>query len=116
MSKKNKSIYGHHLASLRKSAGLSQRELARLLGVPQSNITFWEHSDKPPRSDLLPKLASILDVSVESLLNPLAFKPCSRPTPKLRKFFLLASNLPRHQQDKIADLLSAFIKQFPKDS
>jgi predicted transcriptional regulator len=34
---------------LRKAAGLSQYELADLLNVPQSNVSFWEQCEKPPR-------------------------------------------------------------------
>lgn len=40
-----------------------------MLGVSQSNIAFWEQSDKPPRSDLLPKMADTLGVTVAELLN-----------------------------------------------
>jgi len=60
---------GAHLLRLRKSAGLTQMELGEFLGVPHSNIVFWEWSDKPPRSDLLPKLAQALNTSVEGLLT-----------------------------------------------
>ena len=41
---------GKHLAELRNAAGLSQRELARLLGMTHTNISFWEHSDKDRKS------------------------------------------------------------------
>ncbi len=36
---------GAHLAALRKAAGLTQAELADAVGVPQTNIAFWEFSD-----------------------------------------------------------------------
>jgi transcriptional regulator with XRE-family HTH domain len=38
------------------------------LGVPQANIAFWERSEKPSRSEVLPKMAEALGVSVEDLL------------------------------------------------
>ncbi len=60
---------GARLAALRKAAGLSQAELAKALGVPQSSIGFWETASKPPRSDILPKLAKALGVRVEDLLG-----------------------------------------------
>jgi transcriptional regulator with XRE-family HTH domain len=50
---------GAHLAELRRAAGLSQYELARLVGVPQPNIAFWELSEKPPRSEVIPQMAQI---------------------------------------------------------
>jgi transcriptional regulator with XRE-family HTH domain len=119
--KKNSSaiIYGQYLAQLRKEVGLSQRQLARLLGVPQSNITFWEHSDKPPRSDLLPKLADLLGVSIEQLLLPTKSLQKSHsvqrkggPVGKARILFDRLALLPRHQQDKALEVMALFISQF----
>jgi transcriptional regulator with XRE-family HTH domain len=51
---------GAHLAALRQAAGLSQSALATRVGESQQNIAFWEQSDKPPRSDVLPRLARVL--------------------------------------------------------
>src|SRR5262245_14262399 len=56
---------GAHLLALRKKAGLTQIELASAVGVPQATIAFWEWTDKPPRSDVLPKMAKALSVTVE---------------------------------------------------
>ncbi len=67
--------FGVHLVELRKAAGLSQNQLADKLGVPQSNISFWEQWEKPPRGEVLPKLAEALGVSMDELLN---FKAPSR--------------------------------------
>jgi transcriptional regulator with XRE-family HTH domain len=110
---------GAHLAQLRKVAGLSQAELARTVGESQGNIAFWEVSAKPPRSDVLPKLAKALGVSIEDILvsdsaisaNKIRSQKTG-PTGKLRKLFEEASKLPRHQQDKICEFLSIFLKQF----
>src|SRR5689334_16934591 len=107
---------GARLAEFRKAAGLSQYELARQLGVAQPNIAFWELSDKPPRSDILPKMAKILGVSVEELLSTDSAKKITKrkggPTGKIRKLFEQVSKLPRHQQNKIAEVLSVFVKQY----
>jgi transcriptional regulator with XRE-family HTH domain len=112
---KPKPSQGAHLASLRKAAGLSQTELAKLVGEKQQNIAFWEQSEKPPRSDVLPKLASVLGVRVEQLLNPLA--PPSRrsgPVSKMQKVFSEVSKLPRRQQDKIVELVGALVDQYKR--
>jgi transcriptional regulator with XRE-family HTH domain len=112
---KPKPVQGAHLASLRKAAGLSQTELAKLVGEKQQNIAFWEQSEKPPRSDVLPKLASVLGVRVEQLLNPNA--PPSRrsgPVSKMQKVFSEVSKLPRRQQDKIVELVGALVDQYKR--
>lgn len=106
---------GIYLSQLRKAAGLSQRALATRLGVPQSNIAFWERSAMPPRSDLLPLLAATLGVSVDQFLSPLpsqAVASIPKSTPKVRALFDRISRLPRHQQDKLADLFSFVIANF----
>jgi transcriptional regulator with XRE-family HTH domain len=112
---KSRPAQGARLADLRRAAGLTQVELAKLLGETQQNITFWEHSDKPPRSEILPKLAKVLGVSVEQLLgiSPLADR---RPGPvgKTQKAFEEVARLPRSQQDKIVEIVEALVDQFKR--
>jgi transcriptional regulator with XRE-family HTH domain len=107
---KSRASQGAHLAALRKAAGLTQEELAGLLGEPQSNITFWEHSEKPPRSEVLPKMAKALNVTVEELIltaqsDGLAPRKNSAPSGKARRVFEEVSRLPRHQQQRILGLV-----------
>ena len=110
---------GVRLAELRKAVGLSQYELARIVGVPQANIAFWERSEKPPRSDVLPKMAEALGVRIEELLHVDGVKQRTvkagnggRPAGKVRKVFEEVSRLPRRQQDKVVEFVSAFVKQY----
>lgn len=70
---------GERLAVLRRAAGLTQVAFAKLVGETQQNITFWEYSEKPPRSDVLPKMAKVLGCSVEQLLG------ISAPWPRRQK-------------------------------
>ena len=100
-STKTRPPQGMRLAELRKAAGLSQYELARYVGVPQPNIAFWEQSEKPPRSDVLPKMAEALGVTVENLLivdspsaKARAAKGNGRPAGKVREVFDRVSKLP----------------------
>lgn len=116
MSEKQLTSYSENpLANLRKAAGLSQRKLARLLEVHPSNISFWERANKTPRAELLPKIAEILCVSVECLLNLEKVEKkveLKRPKGKLAKVIEQAAELPKHQQDKIADFVSVFLQQY----
>jgi transcriptional regulator with XRE-family HTH domain len=101
---------------LRKAEGLSQYELAEMLGVPQSNVAFWEQSEKPPRSDLLPKMADVIGVGIVDLLNTnggrVTVERSSRPPGKLRKVFDDVSKLPRRQQEHIVSVVSALVMQY----
>lgn len=105
---------GAHLAALRRALGVTQAELADAVGVPQTNIAFWEFSDKPPRSDVLPKLASVLGVTVEVLLTPAAPPPPTRkrgPKGRLLRAFEAASLLPKRQQQLVEQFVSTLVAQ-----
>ena len=103
---------GARLAGLRRAAGLSQAELAELVGETQRNIAYWEQAEKPPRSDVIPKLADVLGVSVEVLLSAdgeLARSRPRGPVGRVRRVFENVSRLPRRQQDKIIEIVEAFV-------
>jgi transcriptional regulator with XRE-family HTH domain len=111
---------GVRLAELRKAAGLSQYELARMIGVPQANIAFWERSEKPPRSEVLPKMADALGVRIEDLLNGSAVTRMvktgkSKPVGKVRQAFEEVSKLPRRQQDKVVEFVTAFVQHYQQN-
>ena len=108
---------GAHLAALRQGAGLSQSALASLVGETQQNIAFWEQSNKPPRSDVLPKLAQVLGVRVEELLNAGEVKEetgrksaNAKAAAKVRRTFEEVSTLPRPQQQRIIGIVQDLIK------
>ena len=102
--------------TLRVNAGLSQEELADRIGVPQQTIAFWERSGKTPRSEALPRLAEALGVSIEMVLGEedgaAPVKKKGGPEGKLRRVFEEAASLPRRQQEKIMEFVSAFINQY----
>jgi transcriptional regulator with XRE-family HTH domain len=108
---------GARLLALRKAAGLTQIELADFLGVSQANIAFWEWSEKPPRSDLLPKMAKALDVRVEDLLvteGRLAERP--GPVGEVQRVFEEVRKLPRSQQRRIVETVDALVQQFRRSA
>jgi DNA-binding XRE family transcriptional regulator len=108
---------GAHLMALRVNAGLSQEDLAQLIGVQQQTIAFWEQSDKPPRSEVLIGLAQTLGVTVESILTEEAvpLKGSGGPKGKLQKIFEETATLPRRQQEKIAEFVAAFVNQYKQE-
>lgn len=113
-SKSQRPAQGNRLLALRKAAGLTQTELANFLDVPQGNIAFWEWSEKPPRSDLLPKMAKALRVDVADLIvteaTPLAKK--TGPVGKVQRVFEEVRKLPRSQQRKIIETVDALVTQY----
>ena len=61
--------FGRKLKTLRKQAGLTQKQLATQLGVTKSVVSFYELQTRSPSPDVLAKLAMIFHVSVDYLLG-----------------------------------------------
>ena len=55
------------IAIKRKEKGITQIELANLIGVTQANISAWENGIAFPTSDKLPKLAKIFGCTIDEL-------------------------------------------------
>jgi len=105
------------LRALREAAGLSQRELARLIGQEQSNVRYWETSGTLPRSDVLMPMAKALGVTVEELLGHAPSRKRTGPPPgKLGQLFDNVARLPRRQQEKIIELLEPYVSHHAKAS
>lgn len=53
----------------RKAKGLTQEQLAKLLGITQGAVAQWENGMTHPSFQMLPKVASALDVTVDELIG-----------------------------------------------
>ena len=60
---------GKRIAMLRRQRGLKQDDLANTLGVSAQAVSKWENDQTCPDISLLPKLAELLEVSVDELLS-----------------------------------------------
>lgn len=64
----NKSM-GEMICTLRKEKGMTQKDLADKMNVTDKAVSKWERNLSCPDVNSIPKLAQILDTSVEELLN-----------------------------------------------
>jgi transcriptional regulator with XRE-family HTH domain len=106
--------YGRHLAELRKSAGLSQQQLADKMNIRQSTVASWERSTNPPKGEFLAPLAKSLKVSLDTLLQTKSSTAIARHRGPNSKFEVLideVSKLPRRRQQRITNLLETLISQ-----
>lgn len=60
---------GETIKSLRIEKGLTQPQLAKLVGVSNGMISIWENNINEPKASYLKALAVALDVSIAVLLG-----------------------------------------------
>ncbi len=66
---------GKRIAALRREKGLKQEDVAQVLDVSSQAVSKWENNQSCPDISLLPKLAKLLGVSVDTLLSGEEEKP-----------------------------------------
>jgi len=101
---------GQRIAQARRRADISQRELARRLGVTQQTIATLERRTTTPRSATLLKIAEILGVSPNELLGVEDARnahPSARG--RVQATFHAVAKLPRRQQAKILEVVDALL-------
>ena len=59
---------GSFIASLRREKGMTQKELASLLGVSDKAVSKWERGESYPEVTLFPALGAVLGVTVDELM------------------------------------------------
>lgn len=64
-----KQTLGQKIAELRKAKNLTQLELANQLNITDKAVSKWERDISCPDINTFPKLAEILEVSVDELLQ-----------------------------------------------
>jgi len=59
---------GKNIKLLRERFGYSQNELAKLTGISQALIWYYEHEDKMPSVKNADKLAKVFNITIDELL------------------------------------------------
>ncbi len=65
----DRQTFGATIASMRKEKGMTQLELAEMMGVTDKAVSKWERDLSFPDISSLPKLAEVFDVSVDELIK-----------------------------------------------
>ena len=61
--------FGEMISSLRKERNMTQNDLAEKMNVTDKAVSKWERNLSCPDVNSIPKLAEILDTTVEELIN-----------------------------------------------
>lgn len=62
-------IFGDKLKQLRTQNGMTQQQLANLLGVSKSVVSYYELQERIPSPEILVKLAAVFHVTTDYLLG-----------------------------------------------
>jgi transcriptional regulator with XRE-family HTH domain len=110
-SKRPRSSFGARLVQARQQAGLTQQQLAEKLGLSQHTIAHWERAEVALRADQLKALTELLNVTADFLIgNESAPKRNGGgPVGRARRVFEAVTRMPRHQQNKVIDVVEAFV-------
>jgi len=60
---------GETIKALRIENGLTQPQLAKMVGVSNGIISIWENNINEPKATYIKRLALVFDVSADYLLN-----------------------------------------------
>ena len=111
-AKHARSAFGDRLAHARLLAGLTQEQLAARLGVTQRVLSHWERAPVALRAEQLMAVATALNVSADFLLGREPTAPRTAGLAgKARRVFEQVAQLPRHQHQKILEVVEAFVAQ-----
>jgi transcriptional regulator with XRE-family HTH domain len=99
---------------LRMQRGLTQADLAKLLGSTQRNVSHYETVAEYPPTDVLVKIATVLKVSADQLLGLKTPKAPPKPkedpeTKRLWKRFQQLLSLPEKDQRAVIRLINSLV-------
>ena len=61
--------FSKNLKKMRKKRGLTQKELADLVGIKRSTVAGYESKDQEPSYEILKKISDTLKCSIDTLLK-----------------------------------------------
>ena len=110
-SKRPRPPFGERLHKFREEAGLTQAQVAKELSISARAYAFWEREQVSLKVEQLTILSNVLGATIEQLVGNKQKSRRGGPTGKMRQLFETASQLPRTQQQKIAEFVEPFIAQ-----
>lgn len=57
------------ISTIRANRNMTQAELAKKLNIQQTAVSMWETGKSLPRTELLPKIAEILNCKIDDLFS-----------------------------------------------
>ena len=71
---------GENIRNARKAAGITQKQLADMLGVYQKDVSRWENNELTPNAVTFAKICKSINASADELLELKADLNCDKTT------------------------------------
>lgn len=107
----NENKFSQVIKNLRKEKGLTQQELANIVGITATGVSYWESGNAVPNTETLNKLANYFGVTVNFLLgvkDKIEMEDNSRTAILFRK----AEQVDPKEKEKLLDILDSTIDIF----
>ena len=105
------SKFAENLKKCRTAKGISQEEMAKLIGVHSTHLSRYERGLSAPSIDVAQKIAEVLEVAIDALIfgdqNELSEKAIDDR--ELLDLFKKVQSFNEKQKGTVKDLISAFI-------
>ncbi len=103
--------FAARLKRLREKRGLSQAELAEMIGVHKSHLLRYEHGQASPTAERIVALARVLRVTADALLrgDRKGEEPLEFENVRLHEQMRVLDRLPHSDQQTVIDLIDAVI-------
>ena len=109
---------GSRISAQRKDQGITQVQLAEILGVSQQAMNSFEKGRRRVPVSLLPAIARAVDTSIEALIGeeaPRAAKAAAKkkrgPAPKIQQQLERVAALPKAKQRFVSEMLDSVLAQ-----
>ena len=102
---------GERLARLRRDRGITQVELADILGVAQPMVSAYENGGLRLHGELIVELTKILDVTADQLLGLKETKNGTAKNRRLLRKLQQLELLPRRDQQALMRTIEAFLSR-----
>lgn len=106
----DKNIIGKNIRKIRKSKGMTMKELGKIIDISEQGIGNYERGDRTPNIGALNKIATALDVRIHDLLKDPSLNNSNITNKSKQEMFLNIENFNNSNDINGKDLLEEMLK------
>lgn len=104
---------GRRIKLAREAKKLTQEQLAEIVDLSPMHVSVLERGQKPPKLETMIKLANMLGVSGDYLLQDVITHSKVLPATEIT---LLISSLPENEQNRILQSIRAYVEAYSNET